>query len=114
MHSEFFGATRAQARAVVILFAIFLVVVFSPALQIVRTIFRTNPVHNAQIQVVIPRTWLLRHNFSAIEAWVPCMTVFCSSPRASMSIKMIPKLAGERDAWQAGTNSVFQQSNFTV
>jgi hypothetical protein len=116
MPNRLLDATRNQVRALVILTVLLVAVIFSPALKWAPLVIsRKNPVKNAQIQATIPRTWLLQgRDSSFIEAWKPCLTLFCSVPRPSFKITRLTTLIGNDGAWRRGTESVLEQRRFST
>jgi len=107
---QFFRATREQIKALCLLIVLLTFVALGPALKwSITAAFRENPVRAGHMEVAIPRTWLTRVSDSSIEAWKPTMTVFSSTPSASMKISLLDSVAITEEIWLDSAQTVLRE-----
>src|SRR6266851_8616754 len=112
--NPFFKAKPEHIRILLILTLLLLCIVFEPALKwVISAVLRINVVHSDTIQAVIPRSWLSELDELAVQAWTPCMSVFCASPRSSMKIQIEETLVGKEDAWLRRAEIVLRERRFS-
>lgn len=71
----------------IILGTLLVLTVFVPTLEWGwQAIRRSRTVRMGGIQAEIPRSWMVREGESSLEAWKPCLTSFCMSRSASVSL----------------------------
>jgi len=110
----FFRATREQLKALVLLTLLLLSVVFWPAIQwAASSAARRSLVRTDQVETVVPRLWIAVEKGSGVQAWKPRLTLFCSSPRSSMEIRVEETLVGKEDAWLARAQLIFRERGFS-
>ena len=112
--NPFFKAKPEHIKTLLILTLLLLCIVFSPALKwVISAVLHSNVVHSDTIQAVIPRSWLSELDELAVQAWTPCMSVFCSSPRSSMKIQVEETLVGKEDAWLRRAEIALRERRFS-
>src|SRR5262245_8879623 len=80
-------ATPKQTLLLVGLCIFLLGVTFTPTLTwLARALLRSTSVRTDLFQAEVPRGWVVRDEPSRLLAWRPCLTSFCSSPPASITI----------------------------
>jgi len=115
MASPFFQTRPQQVRILVLLTLLWFGVIFNPGIRrALSSVFRSNPVRNDRIQVVIPRTWLVDQEDSEVTAWIPCMTTFCSQPRALVTLRINDWLTEHKEVWQTSTEATFKEYGFST
>jgi hypothetical protein len=66
---------------------------------------RGNPVRNEDIEVYLPRSWIVDRNRSQIVAYKTCWTILCLSPRPHIKIEFILGL----EATQADLQKIVEE-----
>jgi hypothetical protein len=113
--SPFFRATPEQVKALRMLTLLLISIIFWPTIQwVASAIVRRNPVHTDQVEAVIRRRWIATEDGSIVQAWIPCLTIFCSSPRSSIMIQVGVPLAGKEDAWLRRAELVLREKEFSI
>jgi hypothetical protein len=98
-----------QIRTLILLVPILLYVIYSPGIKITRRlILRNRIVRAAGIELLAPRLWSPLIDESGISAFTPCLTVFCSEIRSSMSIQIVNGFKGRDQAWIARTERMLR------
>jgi hypothetical protein len=111
--NPFFSTMPQQIKAVRSLILVLLGSIFWPTIQWgASAIVRRNPVHSDQVEAVIPRRWIGLEHGSNVQAWIPCLTIFCPSPRSSLEIQLEESLIGKEEAWVARTSLQFRDRHF--
>ena len=96
----------------------FLLLVFcfgvcSPALNSAgASIFWKKAVRAGGVAVVVPRWWKSLADTSVLAAYTPCLTVFCSTIRSSMELRIVPALQGYQKGWMSRAESVLAERRF--
>jgi hypothetical protein len=113
--SPFLAATPGQIKALGKLTLLLIFLIFWPTIQwLASAIVRRNPVHTDQVEAVIRRRWIATEDGSIVQAWIPCLTIFCSSPRSSIMIQVGVPLAGKEDAWLKRAELVLREKEFSI
>jgi hypothetical protein len=96
MQSSFLAATRQPVRTIIFLVFLLLLIIFWPTIAwLGQVVVRSNPVRFRQLEVDLPRRWMVDVQPKRLKAWEPCLTRFCSSPNAEMLIWIAPDGADE-------------------
>ncbi len=86
-----------------------LCVVFWPGLKFAVSSAARDPLtRNGSAEIVVPRTWNSISEDSALAAFTPCWTVFCSKIQSSMEIRVQPAFIGQEDAWLLRTQQTMK------
>ena len=86
--SQFLRVRPGRVKLLLVLTATLLYVVFRPIVDwAVFAVLPTRVVTSRDVEASVARRWMARVKDSAIEEWIPCTTIFCSSPPSSMSIQ---------------------------
>ena len=112
---SFFEATPEQIRVLGLLVLLLLCIVFWPSAEwAASAVIRRNPISTDQVEAVIPRAWIAVQDGSKVQAWIPCLTIFCSpQPRSSVEIRLVRELAGKEDSWRAASEELSQTKFFS-
>jgi hypothetical protein len=112
--NPFLRATPDQIRSLLLLIVLLLCIVCWPAIQWgASAVVRRNPVHNGQVGAVIPRKWIGVADDSRVQAWLPCLTILCTSPRSSIEIQIEEEWKGKNDAWLKRAVLVMRERHFS-
>jgi hypothetical protein len=86
-----------------------LCVIFWPGLKFAASSAVRDPVtRNGSAEIAVPRRWSSIAEDSAIAAFTPCWTVFCSKIRSSMEVRFQPAFIGQEDAWLVRTQQTMK------
>jgi hypothetical protein len=106
--------SREQFRTLCLLVLVLLSIVFEPAIRwAIGAVSRGNIVNSSQVEVAVPRRWSATLDGSAVEAWIPCLTVFCSAPRSSLKIQIERTLAGNAETWLKRAENTLEERRYS-
>jgi hypothetical protein len=113
MGRRFLSATHQQVRATCALGILFLAIVFWPTIRwLPQMLTRVNPVRAGQVEVEVPRGWVVRKETSRVQAAKPCLTVFCSQPSGSIAVSTVDEPDLDETTWRKSAEAVLQKFDF--
>ena len=113
--NSFFRARPEQIKALLTATLILLSVIFWPAVQWgTSVVIRRNRVHSDQVEAIVPLRWVAAQDNSRVQAWSFCLTMFCSTPRSSMEIRVEETMIGKKeDAWLKRTELILRERRYS-
>jgi hypothetical protein len=80
--------TAKQVRILLILLIVLLLVVFNPVIRVgTDALFTGESIRLPSAELARPKGWKLSHSFARVWVVKPCITIFCTSPRASFVLE---------------------------
>ena len=100
---------RKQIRILATLLVVLLAIVFSPVIQLgIQELLPRRPISLANVEIPIPKKWMVSRTPSRITAWKPCSTVFCaSSSRTGFTIEAT-EIAGSQGIWENAAQKILR------
>ena len=113
-NSDRIVTTRRRAATLCITASVFVAVVFAPTGRWGwQAIWRKHPVRVGDLETEIPRAWMISKKGFRLEAWRPCLTLFCQVPSASMSFSWMGRRTCDREIVMHSSGVTFEQIGFT-
>lgn len=86
-----------------------LCIIFWPGIKFAAaSAVRDSVTRNGSAEIAVPLTWNSIAEDSAIAAFTPCWTVFCSKIRSSMEVRVQAAFIGQEDAWLIRTQQTMK------
>ncbi len=77
-----------------------------------QAIHRSQTVRAGDVEAEVSRFWMVRQKGARLEAWKPCLTLFCMSPSASMSFLWMGHQSCSQTLVMHSTEVVFTGKGF--
>lgn len=93
-----------KGRQISILIALIIalgLVIFHPLWETLYVnLLRGPTIRSEALEVMAPATWRSRVvERGVIEMWLPCKSVFCTTPESSLRVYLEPNLVGRKEEW---------------
>jgi len=85
-------AQKTKVVTLILLLLLLMAIVCWPDVALVcQNTFRENPVRFQNLEISVPRRWMVSENNGVLKTWKPCLTRFCESAEAEVSISILRK-----------------------
>jgi len=83
---------RTKVVTLILLLVLMMAIVWWPGVVLVcKNSFRENPVRFQNLEIRVPSRWMVLENNGVLKTWKPCLTRFCESTEAEVSISVLTK-----------------------